>query len=140
MHAHELTQEQRVQALSSLMVFTQKRVGRIKGCACANRSKQRGCIDKELATSPTVATDSLMITAVINAIEMRDIITLDIPGSFLYAGLDEEVIMVLGTDGKLYMPQATYSDNLTRCEHSLCQDVKSNVWAFYKACCFSTKN
>jgi hypothetical protein len=95
MHKHELTREQRVQALSSLMFLTQKRDGRIKGRACANGSKQREYISKESATSPTVATDSLMITAAIDVIEMRDIVALDIPGAFLHANLDEEVIMVL---------------------------------------------
>eukprot|EP00804_Cyclotella_cryptica_P006122 CCRYP_010732-RA/>CCRYP_010732-RA protein AED:0.20 eAED:0.22 QI:0/0/0/1/1/1/2/0/901 len=95
MHAHELTREQRLQALSSLMFLTQKRDGQIKGRACANGSKQRGYIDKELATSPTVLTDSLMITATIDAVDLRDIVTLDIPGVFLHADLDEDVIMVL---------------------------------------------
>eukprot|EP00804_Cyclotella_cryptica_P005141 CCRYP_018676-RA/>CCRYP_018676-RA protein AED:0.47 eAED:0.17 QI:0/0/0/0.75/0.33/0.25/4/0/800 len=97
MHAHELTREQRVQALSLLMflILTQKRDGRTKGQACANGSKQRGYIDKESATSPTVSTDSLMITAAVDAVELRDIVTLDILGAFLHADLDEDMIMVL---------------------------------------------
>ena len=95
MHAHELTREQRVQALSSLMFLMQKQIGNIKVRACANGSKQREYINKESATSPTVATDSLMITAAIDAVELRDVVTLDIPGAFLHADLDEEVIMVL---------------------------------------------
>eukprot|EP00804_Cyclotella_cryptica_P010749 CCRYP_005527-RA/>CCRYP_005527-RA protein AED:0.26 eAED:0.17 QI:0/0/0/1/1/1/3/0/840 len=94
-HAHELTREQRVQDLSSLMFLTQKRDGRIKERTCANGSKQRGYIEKESAASPTVSTDSLMITAAIDTVELRDIVTLDIPGAFLHADLDEDVIMVL---------------------------------------------
>ena len=77
------------------MFLTQKRDGWIKGRACANGSKQQEYISKDSATSPTVATDSLMITAMIDAVEMRDVITLDIPGAFLHADLDKEVIMVL---------------------------------------------
>ena len=69
-HAHELTREQRVQALSSLMFLTQKRDGKIKGRACANGSKQREYINKESATLPTVAMDSLMIKAAIDAVEL----------------------------------------------------------------------
>lgn len=77
------------------MFLTQKRDGKIKGRVCANGSKQHSYIYKEFATSPTVATDSLMITEVIDAVKMRDIVTLDIPVAFLHADLDEDVIMVL---------------------------------------------
>jgi hypothetical protein len=94
-HAHELTREQRKEALSSLMFLTEKRCGRVKTRACANGSKQRQWIRKEDAVSPTVMTDSVMITSAIEANECRKVITLDIPGAFLHADLDEEVIMVL---------------------------------------------
>jgi len=40
-------------------------------------------------------TDSVMITSAIEANECRKVITLDIPGAFLHADLDKEVIMVL---------------------------------------------
>jgi hypothetical protein len=36
-----------------------------------------------------------MITAAINAVELQDVMKLDIPGAFLHADLDEDVIMVL---------------------------------------------
>jgi hypothetical protein len=94
-HAHELTREQRKQALASLMFMTEKRCGRIKTRACANGSKQRQWIRKEDAASPTVMGDSVMITSAIEAHEKRKVITLDIPGAFLNADLDEEVIMLL---------------------------------------------
>ena len=66
-----------------------------KGRACANGSKQRSYIDKKLATLLMVVTGSLMITAAIYTDEMRDVVTPDIPGTFLHAELDEELIMVL---------------------------------------------
>jgi hypothetical protein len=94
-HAHELTREQRKEALSSLMFLTEKRCGRVKTRACANGSKQRQWIRKEDAASPTVMTDSVIITTAIEAHECRKVITLDIPGAFLHTDLDEEVIMVL---------------------------------------------
>ncbi len=94
-HAHELTREQRKQALASLMFMTEKRCGRVKSRACANGSKQRQWIRKEDAMSPTVMGDSVMITSAIEAHERRKVITLDIPGAFLNADLDEEVIMLL---------------------------------------------
>eukprot|EP00804_Cyclotella_cryptica_P029933 CCRYP_017818-RA/>CCRYP_017818-RA protein AED:0.47 eAED:0.36 QI:0/0/0/1/0/0/3/0/323 len=69
MDTHELTREQRIQELLSLMLLTQMRYGKIKGRACNNGSKQQEYIEKESATSLTVATDSLMITAAIDAVE-----------------------------------------------------------------------
>eukprot|EP00804_Cyclotella_cryptica_P008709 CCRYP_018545-RA/>CCRYP_018545-RA protein AED:0.54 eAED:0.53 QI:0/0/0/1/0/0/3/0/279 len=72
------------------MLISRHLTTRVKGRACANGSKQRDYIDKESAALPTVATDSLMITAAIDGVELRDIVTLDIPGAFLHADLDEE--------------------------------------------------
>ena len=78
-HAHELTRQQRIDALSSLIFFTQKQDGRMKGWTCVNRSKQMRWISKDSATSPMVATESVMITAAIEGYELRHEITLDIP-------------------------------------------------------------
>eukprot|EP00804_Cyclotella_cryptica_P007868 CCRYP_001430-RB/>CCRYP_001430-RB protein AED:0.37 eAED:0.34 QI:0/0/0/1/0.25/0/5/0/757 len=90
-HAHELTRQQRIEALSSLIFLTQKRGGRVKGRTCVNGSKQRRWISKGSATSPMVTTESMMIMAAIEAFELRRMITLDIPGAFLHAELDEDV-------------------------------------------------
>jgi hypothetical protein len=68
-HAHELTHEQRLEALSSLMFMTQKRCGKVKSRACVNGSKHREWIKKEDAASPTVMTDSIMPTSLIEAHE-----------------------------------------------------------------------
>eukprot|EP00956_Cyclotella_meneghiniana_P002566 scaffold3022_cov42-Cyclotella_meneghiniana.AAC.2 len=94
-HAHELTPEQKKQALASLIFITEKRCGRIKARACANGSTQRGYIPKETTASPTVMNDSVMITSAVDAHEEREVVTLDIPGAFLHADLDEEVVMLL---------------------------------------------
>jgi hypothetical protein len=78
-----------------------------------NGSKQRGIISKEATTLPTVSTESVMITAAIKAHELHKVITLDIPGAFLHAELNEDVIMLLNSelaemmvmvDAKLYRP------------------------------------
>lgn len=94
-HAHELTEEQRLQALASLIFITEKRCGRIKTRACVNGSTQRDYIPKETTASPTVMNDSVMLTSAIDAHEGRKIVTCDIPGAFLHADLDEDVIMLL---------------------------------------------
>jgi hypothetical protein len=48
-----------------------------------------------LAASPTVMNDSVLITSAIDAHEGRRVITCDIPGASLHAELDEEVVMLL---------------------------------------------
>jgi hypothetical protein len=106
-HAHELTREQKVQALESLIFLTKKRCGRIKARACANGSKQRNYIPKA---------DSVFITSAIEEHKGREVITMDIPGAFLHAETDEEIHMLLRgqlaelmvkIDPKLYRPYIT---------------------------------
>jgi hypothetical protein len=94
-HAHELTRDQRKEALASLIFLTEKRCGKLKTRACVNGNPQRDYIDKETTASPTVMTDSVMITSAIEAHEGRKVWTCDIPGAFLHTNLDEEVIMLL---------------------------------------------
>ena len=69
--------------MNSLIFFTEKRDGTIKARACANGSTQHSFINKEEAASPTVSTEVLLTTAVINAKQKRDVITLDIPNTFV---------------------------------------------------------
>jgi hypothetical protein len=93
-HAHKMMCEQRKQALAFLMFMTERRFVRVKSRACANVSKQREWIQKEEAVTPTVMSDSILITSAIGAHEGRKAITLDTPGAFLNADLDEEMMMV----------------------------------------------
>ena len=93
--AHELTPEQRREALNSLIFITEKRCGRVKSRACVDGSAQRASAEKGAAASPTVMNDSVFITSAIDAHEGRKVITCDIPGAFLHADLDEEVVMLL---------------------------------------------
>lgn len=71
LHAHELTQKLRMQALLLQMLLMQNWEGRIKGRTCTNRSKQREYIDKESATLLTALTHSLMMMAKIDATESQ---------------------------------------------------------------------
>ena len=72
--------------------FILVRDGRVQACACANDSKEQ---QKEDGAPPIVATDSIMITATINAHEWRNVATIDIPGAFLNAYKDKETFMLL---------------------------------------------
>ena len=91
----ELTFQERKQALRSLIFLKQKRCGRIKARTCADGRPQRLLYEKIDATSPTVKTESVILTSVIDAMEGRDVAVCDIPGAFLRAFLDEDVYMVM---------------------------------------------
>ena len=82
-HANELSHEQRKASLQYLMFLKQKRCGKIKGRGCADGRKQRATTKKEDASSPTMAIESVMLSCTIDAMENRDVATVDIPGSFM---------------------------------------------------------
>jgi Reverse transcriptase (RNA-dependent DNA polymerase) len=96
---NELTREEKRAALHYLMFLKKKRCGRIKGRGCADGRKQRIYTTKEEASSPTVSIEALMLSCVIDAKERRDVATLDIPGAFMQADMDETVHMKL--EGKM---------------------------------------
>ena len=89
--AKELTPEQRQAALQYLMFLKEKRSGVIKGHGCADGRPQRLHMTKEESSSPTVAIESVILSCVIDALEGRDVATVDIPGAFMQADMDEEV-------------------------------------------------
>jgi hypothetical protein len=85
------------QAPASLMNIVEKRDGRVCAQAVADGSKERTQpgYKKEDRASPTVATNSIMITAAIDAHKQCNIATIDIPGAFLHAYNDKETFMLL---------------------------------------------
>jgi hypothetical protein len=85
----DLTYEQKKKALNYLMYLKQKRCGRIKARGCADGRKQRDYKTKEETSSPTVTTEAVFLTAVINAQERRKVMTIDIPGAFMHVDIDE---------------------------------------------------
>jgi hypothetical protein len=99
----QLTREQKHKALQYLMFLKRKRCGMIKGRGCADGRKQRAYTSKEETSSPTVATESLMLSCIIDAKEKRDVATADIPNAFMQADMEgEEVLMKLeGTMAEL---------------------------------------
>ena len=79
----DLTWDIRKQALGYLMFLKRKRSGKMKGRGSANGRPQREYITKEESSSLTVLLYALMGSCVINAMEGRRVITVDIPGAFL---------------------------------------------------------
>ena len=73
------------------MFLKKKRCGAIKGRGCADGRKQRAYITKEESTSPTVSTEAVFLTAVVDAWENRKVAVLDVPGAFMQVDMDELV-------------------------------------------------
>ena len=100
----KLTPEKMRRALRLIMVVKEKRDGTIKGRGVADGSGQRGFINELDATSPTVSTEALMISCAIDAHEERAVLTVDIPGAYLYCLMDsEEYVFIEGVLVDLYL-------------------------------------
>jgi hypothetical protein len=92
---HNLTPAERKGALRCLMFLKEKRCGTIKGRGCADGRSQRAHMTKEETSSPTVATEALMLTCVIDATENRDVATCDTPGAFMQSDMKGKAVMKL---------------------------------------------
>jgi hypothetical protein len=90
MHWHELTSDQQKQVLESHLFLKEKRDGKIKGRTVAGGNKQRDYISKEDASSPTVATESVLLTCIVDAEEERDVAVIDIPNAFIQTKVEDE--------------------------------------------------
>ena len=77
--------------------MTKKRNGDIKARKVADGSKQRTYdgYDKSDGWSPTVVTESISMTGVLDAKEKRNVAVLDIANTFLQVEHDETVNMLL---------------------------------------------
>ena len=95
MHWRDLTHSQRKSILESHMFLKQKRTGAIKGRTVAGGNKQRDFISKEEASSPTVATESVLLTCIIDAEERRDVAVVDIPNAFIQTRIEDEKDMAI---------------------------------------------
>jgi hypothetical protein len=89
-HYSELTPMQKATLLESHMFLKEKRSGKIKGRTVAGGNKQRDYISKEDASSPTVATESVLLTCIIDAEEGRDVAVIDIPNAFIQTRVENE--------------------------------------------------
>jgi hypothetical protein len=90
MHWHELSHAQRQIVLESHMFLKEKRDGKTKGKTVAGGIKQRCSIPNEDASSPTVATESVLLTCIIDAEEGRDVAVIDIPNAFVHTRIEHE--------------------------------------------------
>ena len=111
----ELTTAQKKADLKYLMFLKQKRCRKIKGRGCADGRKQRLYKSKEETTSPTITTEMLFITCLVDAIENRYVATSDVPGAFMHSDIDEQVHLKLeGEIAELLVKvDSTYAEFVT---------------------------
>ena len=75
---HEVTKEVVSKALGYLMFIKRKRCGKVKSRGCCDGRPQRLYISKEESSSPTVATHALMASCLMDAMERRKVVTIDL--------------------------------------------------------------
>ena len=85
----KLTPSEKSKAQDALMFLTEKRDGTIKGRMVYNGKLTREWLSREDAASPTVATESIFLTAVVDAKEGRDVMSGDIPNAFVQTEMPE---------------------------------------------------
>ena len=116
-HKYQLTRQELKEALESLIFLKQKRCGRFKARTCADGRPQRLLYAKHESSSPTIRTESVILTSVIDAAGRRDVGIYDIPGAFLNVRLEETVHikvrgelarMLIQIDPERYAPFAIY--------------------------------
>jgi hypothetical protein len=76
--------------LESHIFLKLKRDGKIEGRTIAGVNKQRDYISKEDASSPTVATESVLLSCIIDAEEHRDVVVVDIPNTFVQTRVEKK--------------------------------------------------
>ena len=103
-HWSELTAKQKKEVLEAFMFVEQKKSGDDKGRLVINGKMQRGHITKEEASSPTASTDAILLTSVIDALERRDVATVDIPNAFVQtvvADTDKDYRVIVRLRGRI---------------------------------------
>jgi len=85
-HRKDITKEEMDRSMESLIFFTEKRDEMMKARACADGSVQREYVLRDKAASPTVISESVFITSVIDAKQNRDVMTCDIPNALSETG------------------------------------------------------
>ncbi len=65
------------------MFIGQKRTGETKARMVAGGNTQRGHVTKEESSSPTVSTEAVLLTSIVNAHKGRDVAVIDILNAFI---------------------------------------------------------
>jgi len=90
----DLTPEVKMNALRAINLIKKKRCGKVKGRTVANGRPQRAYVSREEATSPTVSTEALMTTLLIDAYVGRKVAIFDVPGAYIQANMPMDKFIV----------------------------------------------
>jgi hypothetical protein len=147
----ELTHTQRQSVLESHMFLKEKQTGEIKGRTIASGNKQRDFISKEEVSSPTVATEAVLLTCIIDADEGRDVAVLDIPNAFIQTRVEDEkdmdiikirgilVDMLLDIAPDVYKPYITMDRKglkqlIVQCQNAIYGSMMASLLYYNKFC------
>jgi hypothetical protein len=83
-----LTDEHKKRVLESHMFVVKKQDGKTKARVVAGGNMQRDYLTKEDSSSPTVSTEAVILTPIIDAHERRDVAVIDIPNAFIQTRVD----------------------------------------------------
>ena len=86
----DMTTGEKMKAQDAIVLLTEKRDGTIKARSVYNGKETRDWISREDSASPTVSQESIVITAVIDTKEGRDVMTVDVPNAFIQTLLPEK--------------------------------------------------
>jgi hypothetical protein len=82
------------------MFIGQKRTGETKARMVAGGNTQRGLVTKEELSSPTVSTEAVLLTSIVDACEGRDVAVVDNPNVFIQTKVDDAkdhvIIWIIG--------------------------------------------
>ena len=82
-----MTPDEERKAQEALLFLTEKRDKTIKGRMVYNGKPTRQWLNKEDSASPTVSLESIMLLAIIDAKEGRDVMSADVPNAFIQTSM-----------------------------------------------------
>ena len=97
-HATNLTETQQNSALQIINLIKEKRIGQLKGRSVADGRPQRVFYMKDETSSPTATPESVLLTALVDAVEDRHVVVADVTGAYLKADMDDFVLIRLSGD------------------------------------------
>jgi hypothetical protein len=89
-HYSELTSDEKSKVLESHMFIVKKRSGDTKAGLVVGGNKQRDYLTKEDSSSPAVATKSVLLKSIVDAVEKRDVAIIDIPNAFIQTRVENK--------------------------------------------------
>ncbi len=89
-HWKDVKEEKWKQILELHVFVKKKQSGQIKTRKVAGGNKQRDFISKENVSSPTVATESVLLTSLVDARDNCDIAIVDIPNAFIQTVMEDD--------------------------------------------------